>query len=335
MTVGRWLVTGATGFLGRHLLEDIVQSGGGGAVAALVRSREEWEAQSWTGVLAGVRTVVGTVTDPAHWEADPLLQNLTGVVHLAALVRHSRHGAEEVYTTNVGGTTALARLAARRRCRMVFVSTSGTVGCFRTPGESAGEDAPYAESEVGRWPYYHSKILAEREAIRLTAEAASELVILRPPVLLGPGDHRHRSTGHLIRWLRGRLPFLVHGGMHFADVRDVAAAVRRVMSLPAPRPVYHLPGTASSIEAFFEAAAREAHRPAPRLVVPWRPAWLLAALTRPLHLLPDPVVVEMASRWWGLHSLHAADELQYRSRPGPETLRDTIAWLLAESASGR
>jgi nucleoside-diphosphate-sugar epimerase len=330
LSTGRWLVTGATGFLGRHLLEHIAQSAGADAVVALVRSREAWEAQPWTRGLSGVRTLVGAVTDAERWDADPLLRDLAGVVHLAALVRHSRHGAEATYTATVGGTAAMARLAARCGGRMVFVSTSGTVGCFRTPGESAGEDAPYAEREVRRWPYYHSKILAEREAARLVSGATGELVVVRPPVLLGPGDHRHRSTGHLIRWLRGRLPFLVHGGMHFADVRDVAAALGRVMAMPAPRPVYHLPGTATSIEEFFAMAAREARRAPPRLVVPWRPAWVLAALAGPLHLLPDPVVVEMASHWWGLHSLYAADELQYRSRPGQETLHDTIAWLLAE-----
>ena len=55
---------------------------------------------------------------------------------------------------------------AERGWRVVFVSTSGTVGCFGTAEESADEDAPFCEDAVRRWPYYHSKLCAEREARR-------------------------------------------------------------------------------------------------------------------------------------------------------------------------
>jgi hypothetical protein len=43
--------------------------------------------------------------------------------------------------------------------------------------------------------------------------------------------------------------------------------------------------------------------------------------------VPDPVVVEMASHHWGTTSLYAREELDYHSRPGKETLTDTIAWI--------
>ena len=78
------------------------------------------------------------------------------------------------------------REAAERGCRLVFVSTSGTVGCFRDPAGSADEASPFCEAEVGGWPYYRSKIDAEREARRLADQLGVRLVIMRPPVLLGP-----------------------------------------------------------------------------------------------------------------------------------------------------
>jgi len=223
----------------------------------------------------------------------------------------------------------MVRLAAARRCRLVFVSTSGTVGCFRRPDRSADEDAPFCEDEVRRWPYYHSKIQAERSARRLAEALGVELVILRPPVLLGPGDHRFRSTGPLIRFLRGRLPFVVEGGMHFADVRDVAGAMVRTMERVSPRPVYHLAGTISSIEEFFVLAAQVCHRAPPKLVLPFRVAWLLATVGAPLGVLPDPSLIEMASHYWSMSSRYAEPELGFRSRPGRDTLADTVAWLRA------
>lgn len=284
---------------------------------ALVRDVSAWQAMEWTASL-DARPVADSQEIP---------DRLGGLVHLAALVRHSRRGADEVYRVNVEGTMDAVRLAASRRCRMVYASTSGVVGCFEAPGMTADEDAPYALEEIAGWPYYHSKAVAERRARESASELGVELVVVRPPVLLGPGDHRFRSTGNLIRFLRGRLPFLINGGMHFADVRDVAAAVVAILELDSPRPVYHFTGTICSIREFFELAAGASGRPAPRYVIPARAAWWIARALAPLHVLPDPVVIEMAEHHWGTSSRFAETDLRYRSRPPAETMRDTVEWL--------
>lgn len=329
MSEARWLVTGASGFLGRHLLEAIGSSRTPHPVIALVRDEAAWNAMPWTRALPQVATLTGSVGDPSPWAGAARLDGLGGIFHLAGLVRHSRRDAAQVLETNVRGTLNLVRLAAARRCRLLFVSTSGTVGCFPRPGESADEESPYCEQTVARWPYYRSKIAAERQARRLAAELGVELVILRPPVLLGPGDHRFRSSGHVLRLLRGGVPFVIRGGMHFADVRDVAQALIRAMERVEPRPVYHLPGTVCGIPEFYESVARLAGRRPPRIVLPYRLAWLLAATTRLVGFagLPEPDLIEMASHHWSIVSRYAHTELGYQSRPGDETIADTIAWL--------
>jgi nucleoside-diphosphate-sugar epimerase len=328
---GPWLVTGASGFLGRHLLEAIEAAGLPDPPVALVRDRAAWHAMGWTRGLPRVGTLEGSVTEPEGWTHDAQLDRLAGIFHLAALVRHSRRDAAAVTRTNVDGTLHMVRLAAVHRCRLVFVSSSGTVGCFRSKGESADEDAPYRDEEVRGWPYYRSKIAAEREARRLAGELGVDLVIVRPPVLLGPGDHRRRSSGYVLRLLEGRLPFLIKGGMHFVDVRDVARALLRAMQLPQARPIYHLPGTVCSIVEFYQRVAALAGKPAPRRVVPFRPAWLLAVVAERagLSALPAPSLIEMAAHHWGIHSKYAG-ELGYQSRPGDETIRETIEWLGSE-----
>ena len=329
MTAGPWLVTGASGFLGRHLLTEIERRGNAPDTIALVRHPDEWRAMDWARELSRVTTVTGTITEPAGWTDDSRLGGLGGIFHLAALVRHCREDAALVHRTNVEGTAAMVRLAAERKCRMVFVSTSGTVGCFRDPAGTADEESGFCESEVSGWPYYRSKIEAERLARHLADTLGVELTILRPPVLLGPGDHRFRSTNHVSRFLRGKLPFLVRGGMHFADVRDAAPALVRAMTRDRARPVYHLPGTISTIEEFFALTAQIAGRKPPGLVMPYRAAWWLARLSAPLKVLPDPVIIEMAAHYWGMRTRYAQAELEYRSRPATETLTDTIAWLRA------
>lgn len=320
-------MTGASGFLGRHLLSALQSGAEPRRALALVRDRGSWSRQEWTHKLDRVETVEGSVTDPSTWQDDPRLADVRGVFHLAARVHHSRRGAQDVERTNVGGTLEVVRLAARRGWRVVHVSTSGTVGCFADPEAQADEEAPFCEAMISGWPYYRSKLRAEREARRLADAEGVSLCVVRPPVLLGPGDHRFRSTSHLIRYLRRRLPFVIEGGMHFADVRDASRALRAAMDLERPRPVYHLPGTACSVREFFGLAEEISGVPAPRLVLPFPLAHSAATALARLHVLPDPVVIEMARRWWGLSSLYAERELGYVPRDPRETLADTIGWL--------
>ena len=331
---GPLLITGASGFLGRHVLHSLLAAPAPPACLALVRDRAHWHDYAWTRELPQVELVEGSLSDPERWSGDPRLEGLRGIFHLAALVRHSRRDPEPVYRTQVEGALHMVRVAARHKARLVLLSTSGTVGCFRSPEGNADEHAPYCEREIAGWPYYDSKLRAERAARALAAELAVELVILRPPVLLGPGDHRFRSTSTVKRFLEGRLPFLVRGGMHFTDVRDVASAAVRAMAHPRPQPVYHLPGTACSIERFFADLAAISGVPAPRHVLPYAPAHLLARLLARLELLPDPVLIEMAAHYWGARSLYAERDLDFSPRPPAETLADTVHWLRSAAALG-
>ena len=328
---GSYLVSGASGFAGRHLLEARDPAT---AMLALVRDRTAWANLDWAAGLEGIDLVQGSVTDTDAWAAG--LPSLGGIFHFAALVRHSRINSQEIYTTNVDGTLAMVRLAAQHRCRVVMLSTSGTVGCFRDPDAVADETAPFCGETVADWPYYDSKIIAERKARQLADELGVELVFLRPPVLLGPGDHRFRSTSNIIRMMRGRLPFLIRGGMHFVDIRDVIAASWLAMKVPTVRPAYNLPGLASSIEEFFGMVEEASGAPAPRRVLPYGLAHAIASADEwlgmklrgaPLHMFPGPVVVEMASHYWGLSSLYARDDLGFESRDPRVTLQDTVAWL--------
>jgi nucleoside-diphosphate-sugar epimerase len=324
-----WLVTGASGFVGRHLLTAQAETEAPRPVLALLRQPEEWTRQDWTAQLRQVAPVQGSLRDSERWA--PGLPRLGGIFHLAAVVRHSRREPEDMVATNVEGTLAMVRLAARHACRLVVMSTSGTVGCSRSREVRADENAPHCDDVVAGWPYYRSKIELERRARRLADELGVELVLIRAPILLGPGDHRFRSTSNVLKGIRRKMPFIIQGGMHFADVRDAADALLRVMAHPAPRPIYHLEGTECGIEDFFAMIEEASGVPRPRLVLPYRIAWLAATALERFHVVPDPVVVEMASHWWGARSLYAADDLGYKSRDPRETLRDTVDWLRAHA----
>jgi dihydroflavonol-4-reductase len=306
----RVLVTGATGFLGQHLLRAM-----------------DADSASWMAVPAP-----GRLEDAAQWGRELENTGIRGIVHLAALVRHSRDDSDQVFRTNVNGTVAMVRLAARLGCRLVYLSTSGTVGCFASRDERADENAPYCTERVARWPYYASKIAAELAALTVADELGVELVMLRPPVMLGPDDHRGRSTSSVKRVLEGRVPVLFDGGMHFVDVRDVALAILEALRIDRPRRIYHLAGTESSLPDYFRRVASLAGI---SLHAPTVPGSALRAASRLNAMLgkygsatlPDPVVAEMATSYWGLRSTFAESELRFAPRPADMTLRDTILWL--------
>lgn len=326
-----FLITGGTGFLGRHVLQALRRQVPHARLLVLVRDARSWEAQEWRGAAGEVEVVVGGLLHTDPWRDDPRLAALRGIFHLAAEVKHTRSDVGGMVRTNVEGTSSMVRLAAEKRCRLLFVSTSGTVGCSTRPGRGVYEDAPFCEDVVGGWPYYASKIRAEKEANRLARELGVELVVFRPPVLLGPGDHRFRSTAHVLRVLRRKLPFIVDGGMHFVDVRDAADAMVRAMGRAHPHPVYHLSGTACTLREFFHMVAEQAGLSPSWRVLPRGPVRLAAQLNEmigsPLHVVPDPVVVEMAAHHWEVLSRHAEADLGYRSRTPEQTIADTVSWL--------
>ncbi len=326
------LITGATGFLGRHLLDALARELPAAPLVVLTRDRRSWESASWRPALPNVVVLEGTIERADLWSDSAALTGLGGIFHLAASLNHRRSSEFDQEQADIDGAESMVMLAAKHGARMIAVSTSGTVGCSTDPSSRPDDDAPFCESSVAAWPYYRGKIEAER-VTRARADALGvSLVTLRPPVLLGPGDHRAHSTRHIRRFLRGRLPFVVAGGMHFVDVRDVASAMLRAMHHPSPRPVYNLPGHQSTIREFFDVVAELADRRPPRIQLPVKVAWWLATLLGPLKLLPEPMSVEMASRHWGISSRHAELDLAHRPRPARETLGETVRWLQEESA---
>ena len=69
MTEGPWLVTGASGFLGRHVLQEIQASSTTRRTVVLVRDPDEWRGMEWTRTLERVTPLVGSVTETAEHDS--------------------------------------------------------------------------------------------------------------------------------------------------------------------------------------------------------------------------------------------------------------------------
>lgn len=168
----RILVTGANGFVGGALCTHL--AGVGHSVQAAVRRSSGLSDE----------TVVGSIDDVTDWK--PIVSGCDAVVHLAARVHVMHDMAEDPLAlyraTNTQATLNLARQAVQAGVkRFVFIST------IKVNGE--GRDAPYRETDTPapEDAYAISKWEAEQGLVRIAEETGLEVVILRPPLVYGPG----------------------------------------------------------------------------------------------------------------------------------------------------
>jgi UDP-N-acetyl-alpha-D-quinovosamine dehydrogenase len=171
------LVTGANGFVGKVLCGEVVRR----AVAVAGATR------AVCALPVGVEPIViGTMDQRTDWQS--ALRGVDVVIHLAARVHVMREGAgdplAEFCRVNVLGTERLGRAAAASGVkRLVYVSS------IKVNGETTYSGQKYTEADppVPQDPYGISKWEAEQALHRVVRETGLEVVIVRPPLVYGPG----------------------------------------------------------------------------------------------------------------------------------------------------
>ena len=187
--MGTTLVTGASGFVGTFLMEEMKRRNL--PVIGVTRSAKP------------ELLTIPTYGKAMEW--GPLLKDVDTVVHLAARVHvmkdREQNPLQEFRQANVEATLHLARAAARHGVRrMVFVSTIKVNGEFTQPGHPfKAEDDPMPNG-----PYAQSKAEAEAGLLQIGRETGLEVVILRPPLVYGPGHKGNLAT--LADWAKFGFP---------------------------------------------------------------------------------------------------------------------------------
>ena len=326
------LVTGATGFLGTHLLERLCATGKTSDVRVLVRN------PATALQKLGVDVATGSVTNSD--DVAKALEGVTHIYHLAGLVSRKRQDAHEMYKVHVEGTRVLCRAAAERKVtRIVMSSSSGTVAVARHGDEMPGEDSPAPVEIIGRWPYYASKLYQEEAAKRACGDKV-ELVTVSPSLLLGPGDERLSSTRDVLSFLGREIPLCPGGGLNFVDVRDVAAALPAAMERGVSGERYFMGGYNWTFAEFFGRLERLTKVRGPLIKGrgrwPFYAAHLQSALYEAMGKTPpvDPCSVEMGEYYWYFSSNKAEQALGWKAREASETLFDTVTYLRAHFLGG-
>lgn len=318
----RVLVTGATGMLGSHAVEALLDAGH--RVVAFVR-----DPGKAARVLdpARVEVAVGGIGDLTS--VDRALQGCDAVVHCAAVVAvDSVNDPRTLIATNVtGARNVIGRALDQGIERVVHVSSIAPL--FRRDGAPITEDSGLQRSTRA---YSQSKMEADLY-VRGLQEAGRPVKILYPGAIIGPNDPGLTESMRAVKiFSRTFLP-VTTSGIQYVDVRDLATAiVRMVEDDPAPAR-YIAAGHFLTWDALAELLAEVTARQPPAHRVPaWAfqlAGWLADAI-RWLTPIDLPLSAESAAyvtRWTPIESSQDFERLGIRFRPIEETMTDTVQWL--------
>ncbi len=321
------LVTGASGFLGSHLVRALAARGDDLRLlsrrGADLGHLGELEFERASGDIADRRAVRRA------------MDGVDRVFHVAGRTSLRAADRDAVFTANLRGARMIFECALEAGVtRVVHTSSAGAIGAAKPRG-TADESTPFEIGHLGI-AYVNSKHEAELEAFRHAARGLP-IVIVNPTFVLGPDDPTRTSMGLVRRFCLGQIPAYVDGALNIVDVRDVATGHLLADERGELGQRYILGGRNFTFDRLFADLSRISGVDPPPLKLPTRVAVAGAeAVARVgLRAPSSPEEILSASQWWTYRNAKARRELGFAPRPHEETLEDAIRWQLAELGERR
>jgi dihydroflavonol-4-reductase len=321
---GLTVVTGGAGFIGSHLVNELVHSG------QQVRVIEK-PGTVVNRLPPGVEVVFADIRNPGSLAG--AFGGARRVYHLAANPNLWVRDRGEFDAVNHRGTVNVLDAALEAGAGRVLHTSTESI--LTRPAESGpiNENVEISLSDaVG--PYCRSKLLAEKYAFSL-AESGRPVVVANPTMPVGPGDYNLSPPTRLVLdFCRGHLPAIMTCTLNLIDVRDVAHGLVLVMQRGRPGRRYILGSENLTLDALLAVLSELSGMPVPSRRVPYALALSYAWLSelwagQVTGVSPRATVtgVRLGRRIMHFDSSQTDAELGLHKRPIQESLREALEWL--------
>jgi len=316
-------VTGGTGFIGRHLVHQLLERGY--EVTGLARS----EGSAATLADMGAVVAFGDITD-----RETMREGMTGsdvVFHVAGWYAIGSPDWMAAESVNVAGTRNVLRLAHELGVpKIVYTSTTTVLG--DTKGQMV--DETYFQGGPFITEYSRTKWLAHYKVAVPLIEQGAPIIIVMPGAVYGPGDHS--LIGRLmVDFWQGTLPAVfgpefVHT---YAHVEDVAAGHILAAEKGRTGESYIISGPAVPLGEVVDFWGMITGKPGPRvsvparLVQPFTPVIGTMGETLPLPEMYSREAAELLRCTYMARSDKARAELEWRPRSMQEGMSETFRWI--------
>ncbi len=323
------LVTGAAGFIGSHVVRQLLDEKPRPLVRGFIKPGEP------TTALNGL--------DMEFFEGDLLnkkavdraMEGVDTVFHLAAVYSLWMPDWKVIWEVNMQGARNVLWAAKRHKVKKV-VFTSSIAGVGTVPGKlRSTEKTPFNHYGLGNH-YVFSKYLSQQEALGF-AENGLDLSVVNPAFPFGINDTAPTPTGKLIiDIVKGVNRFKFEGGINIVDVRDVAQGHILAAKKGKPGQMYILANQNVTVDEFntlvCQAAGienRKFHK-VPVSFLKGLGISLTYIADRLTHKPPlcTPTDVEYASNYLFFDNARAKNELGLKFRPVEDSLREAVEWFV-------
>jgi dihydroflavonol-4-reductase len=329
------LITGASGFIGLHLVKKLLALGH--RVTAMSKNPNQI-LTAMTGDFPLLQAVHGDIVTMYESDLDRLLKEKNVVYHLAGLVSYQSRDSERQRLLNVEGTRKVAASAVRAGIgRFVHTSSIAAMGIAEKDGAFADETIDYNLSGLGL-SYCDSKQEAEMVVQEFVA-AGLNAVILSPGIIFGEGDN-HPHHFRIFRFMsKGRSLCVPRGGIPFSDINDIIDAHVNALNMGRAGERYCLVSANRTFKQAAETFAKLYGGRAPLFEIP-APFTLAAGYLSDCLLYPlgykDGLTRQqayLANKKIFFSSEKAIAELDFKPTAFEQTIERTASYYLGKSTS--
>lgn len=324
-----YLVTGAAGFLGNHIVRQLVAKQE--QVRALVLPNDESqkylpkEVEIFEGDLCDINSLEKFFTVPNNTQ--------TICLHIASIVTVNPEYNQKVMDVNVGGTKNIIKLCLEHKeCqKMIYCSSTGALK--ELPKGTPIKEQKTLSPEGLLDCYSQTKALATQAVLDAVKNNDLNACVVHPGGILGPIDYAIGETTRVqLQIIQGEMPAGIDGSFNLSDVRDLATAIINAVEKGRKGECYILANQEITFRRFSQLVAQEAGVKPIKLFLPIWLANIIAKLAekqakkKGTSPLMTTFSVYNLSRNNTFDYSKAIKELDYQTRPVEETIHDEIQW---------